>query len=366
MSKTAKPKPKTKTTQAADTKFDVSKLLAATQRIGKMTGTDLISLSLKQRKLRVSGENAGHSFTVIMDYPSKDTWEFSIAKAVLDQTLKGRKELNMSVDGSRLQFTARSFSADFPTEPFAAGPELQKDSDGIIKITAEQQERLLSAMRMAYLTSTFSSDTLFCVDMDKKRSYIACLDSMNAAILKDEGVAVPLKFSLPSSSFKTLIDMAGDGDYHLSATGAALCAWSDEWEMTLPFIQAENEFTLEGARKMVAGLGASFARCRCEDLGNALQAANIVLDIGSDVNISVTPKLLKVSGDSSKGTVVEEITAKMLASETTDFKIDGASAICLLDLAPSEFIEIGVDRNVFFIRANDETTEATYITALRN
>lgn len=315
--------------------------------------------------MRIGGENAGRSYTRLFSFDSTDSWEFCIAKATLDQTLKGRKDLTFVVDNNRLLFTAARFQADFATEPYSAGPELQKSGE-VIAIDREQQLRLLDSMQMVYMAATFSADTLFCVDMTAKQTYIGCLDTHTAAVVKSEGVKTPLKFTMPSSSFKTLLQTAAESTYKLCASGAALCAWNSEWEMTVPFVQTENDFGLEQAIKMINSLDKGVARCDGVALAKALETASSVLDVGGDVDVEVGNKRISIKGSSARGKVSEEVAAAVTGKTSCVFKLDATSAINLLNRAPGEFVDIGVTDSVFFIKANDETTQATYVAKLRS
>ncbi len=366
MSKTLKPKVKQ---SKQHPEFTTQALAAAVQQIGKITGTDSINMRLQKNVLRVSGENSGRSYARLFRYTSSDSveWEFSVAKSVLDQTLKGRKDLEFAVEDNRLKFSTKRFNADFATEPYNAGPDIQRDGN-VIPISAEQQQRLLDAMQMVFMRAAFAADTVFCVDMSAKRTYIGCLDTHSAALVKDTGVTGALDFSMPSSSLKVLLETAGEESYQLCATGAALCAWNTDWEMTVPFVQSDTELGLEQAITMMTALGDGFVRCNGADFAKALETTSSVLEIGGDVDVEISQKSLKITGSSAKGRVSEKVEASVgkVPEASRQFKLDASSAINLLNRAPGEFVDIGVTDSVFFIKANDETTEAIYVAKLRS
>jgi hypothetical protein len=349
----------TKTIETMQTK----PLAEALSLISKLTGADTISLASNKGRLRVSGENNGRSFTCSIDTVDTSVWECTIPKSILDQVLKGRKELQLFVRDARLYTAAGNFKADFATEPYNAGPEIQKANS--TKISDAQQQSLLYSKSVARLSPVFQTDTVFTVSSNPERTLAACYDGLHCALVESEGLKGKMDFSFPTATFAVIADAARNSTFNMSTTSASICAWNDDWELVLPFVQQEAERSAQQVQEFIAVFGPSMIRCNCSQLHAAISTATSAIELGGSVTLTVKDSLLLVSGQSSLGNVREKIVCKQLSKACEPFKIDPAVALSLLANSPSEYIELGVhDNRFFFIRAEDETSKITYIGAL--
>lgn len=353
----------TKKTEKTREAMAVKPLTDALALVGKLTGTIAVSLSVKAGRLRVSGDNAGRSFTMYLPVADTGTWECTIAKSILDQVLKGKRELVLFVRDARLFVQAPGFKADFSTEPYNAGPELvRKDA---VQISDTQQAMLLYAKTVARLVPVFQTDTIFTVDSNRDRTLAACYDGLHCALVESDGIKGTMAFSFPTSTFAVITDAARNSTFHLSTTSASICAWNDDWELVLPFVQQDAERSADQVLEFASVFGASLLRCSASELHDAVSAASSATELGGSVNLSFDAKTLTVQGKSSLGNVCVKVACKQLSKTADNFNIDPAIALSLLSNAPSEFIELGThDNRFFFIRAEDETRKITYIGAL--
>lgn len=341
-------------------KMELKPLTDALAIIGKITGTDLISMKLAKGVLRMNGENGGRSMTVTVPYKEKGAWELAIGKSALDQTFKGRKELDITIeDNGHIKFKANTFEAQFATQPYNSGPELHQAES--VDITEAQQDALDHGLQVASLAPVYEGDTIFCVDMNKKASLVACFDQLHFAFVEGPGVDGTLAFAFPTKTFEVVADAARKSKYKLSTTSASICAWNDNWQLVLPFIQNEVEQSIKNVKEMADSFGTSLARCSADKLIKAIESAASAIETGGAILISAKDDTIRVSGESSIGKVSERLECKRLSKKWTDLNIDPSVILSLLANVPCEFIEFGIHADkFFFIRAEDETTKITY------
>jgi hypothetical protein len=329
--------------------------------IGKITGTDMIGMKLEKGMLRVVGENAGRSLTVMVPHKDKGGWELALPKQALDQTFKGRKELDVAVESNgHITFKANTFEASFATQPYMSGPEMQRDEAK--EITEAQQAFLDNSLAVASLAPVYEGDTIFCVDISKKGCFAACFDQMHFALVEAEGISGNLSFAFPTRAFGVVSDAARKSQYTMSTTSASICAWNAEWQLVLPFIQTEVEQTINDVKGLTDSFSKGYARCSAERFYAAVQSASSALETGGAVKVSINDSgSVIVTGESSIGKVSEKIESKHLVKKWSEFSIDPTMVLSLLALVPCEFIEFGVEQDkFFFIRAEDETAKITY------
>jgi hypothetical protein len=341
-------------------KTEIKPLVDAIAIIGRITGTDLIGMKLAKKKLTLTGENGGRSMSVTIPHPAPESWECAVTKQSLDQTFKGRKELDIAMAANgHINFKASRFEASFATQPYTSGSEVQAESE--VEITEAQQELITHGVSVAALTPIYEGDTIFCVESDKKHTYIACFDQLHFALVEAAGAPGNLTFAFPTKTFETLNAASGKGSFRMSTTSAAIVAWHDNWKLILPFIQNEVAQTISDVKGLADQFGSSQLRCSSEKLYKAIEAASSAIETGGSVKIQVKDDMIRVLGSSNIGTVSEKLECKRLTKTWKDVNIDPSVAMSLLALAPSEFIEFGVHQDrFFFIRAEDETSKITY------
>jgi hypothetical protein len=341
-------------------KTELKPLVDAIAMIGRITGTDLIGLKLAKKKLMLTGENGGRSMSVTVPHNTAEHWECAVTKQSLDQTFKGRKELDIELaENGHINFKASRFEASFATQPYTTGPEVKAESE--VEITDAQQELITHGVGVAALTPVYEGDTIFCVESTKKATYIACFDQLHFALVEANGAPGNLSFAFPTKTFETLNTAAGKGSFRMSTTSAAIIAWHDNWRLVLPFIQAEVAQSINDVRTLADSLGNGQVRCAAEKLYKAIESASSAIETGGSVKIQVKDDLIRVVGTSNIGTVSEKLECKRLSKSWKDVNVDPSVAMSLLALVPSEFIEFGVHQErFFFIRAEDETSKITY------
>lgn len=340
-------------------------IVDALQKISRVTGTAQIGMRLQNRKLRLVGENESRSMAILLDADTDGDWAVSVPKSILDQSLKSRKEIDIKVVNNRLIFSAGRFDAEFATEPYSQGPELQRDSAR--RIGRDIQARLLHALEIASLSPIFETDTTFCVQMDNKASYSACFDNLHFALVEDEPVKGSLDFAFPTRSFKTIVDAALHQEYTWSTTNSSICAWNSEWELFMPYVQSESGRQIADVRALAETFGDSWVRCGARELYDAVVTATASVEEGGNLRISVKNRELTVTGSSSIGKVAQRMECKQLIRQWTDLWIDPKTLLSLLIKAPGDYIEIGAhDDKFIFIRAEDESSKATYASLLGN
>lgn len=341
-------------------KTEIKPLADAIAVIGKITGTDLIGMKLHKGVLHLVGENGGRSMSVTVPYKEKGQWELALAKSSLDQTFKGRKELDITVeDNGHIKFKANSFVAQFATQPYTNGPDLQQAE--AVDITEAQQDMLNHGLNVAALTPVYEGDTVFCVEMDKKASYVACFDQLHFALVEGPGVAGKLSFAFPTKTFEVVADAARKDNYQMSTTTASICAWNANWQLVLPFIQNEVTQSIKDVKALTDSFGRSMARCSADKLISAIESASSAIETGGAVKIAAKDGVLQVSGESSIGKVAERLEAKILTKKWVDLHVDPAVILSLLGNVPCEYVEFGSHEDkFFFIRAEDEQTKITY------
>jgi hypothetical protein len=345
--------------------IEVKYITAALQLIARVTGASQIGIRCAKRVLRIVGENESRSMAIEIPFDTDDVWEISIAKSILDQTLKSKKEVAITVVNNRLTVKANKFIAEFATEPYTSSPK--PEQSGAKPVLREQQERMTHAFNIATLAPIFEADTMFCVEQNSEASYAACFDNLHFALVENTGVKGTASFMFPTKSFKTLVDTAGDDGYRLTVTNASICAWNDNWELTLPFVQTEAARSISDVRSLADSFGESWVRCEASSLYDAVIAASSSIEEGGTLCLSVKERELLITGSSSIGRVRQKIECKQLIKAWTDLWIDPKTLLALLAIAPGEFVDLGAHDNRFlFIRAEDESSKATYASLLGN
>lgn len=342
-------------------KTETKPLVDALTRISRITGADMIGMTLTKGKLTLSGENAGRALSVSVPFKDKATWELAIPKSVLDQAFKGRKEIDLSVaENGNILFKTSAFDGNYATHPFTNSPDLVKD--GALAISSKHQDFISEALSATALSPIFESDTLFLVHLSKGSAIAACLDQLQFALYEAPAVkGAELALSFPTQTFNTVVAAAAGTDYTLAATSAAICAWAEDWTLLLPFVQNEAAQTIEDVKGLVDQFGNGMVRCSAKKFITAIQAAQTAIEVGGAIKLEVKDDVLRVSGQSSIGAVSEKLECKLLAKKARTMFINPVIVMQLLASAPSEFVEFGVhDDKFFFIRADDDAATITY------
>lgn len=347
-------------------KQTLTPMIEAMDAISRITRADDINIRVKNGKMTLHGEDVGRSYTVHVDWPSKTEHEFSVSRSAVMASLAKRRDLSFSVRNNRAVFSNAKFEAEIATSPYNERPSVKQELTPR-RISKSEQELLLRLMSTVFVpTSVGAPDATFMVKVDKKQTVAACLTAMSAAVTHVDSGGDSLEVCFPPESFRLLLSVAGEAEYNLASTGAALFAWNRDWELVLPFIQSETSASLEQAVSLVGSLGKGQLRCATSELFDALNSTNSIVDIGSDVAVSVSEKSMVLIGESSNGRVKDTVECRVLAKGVTKFKFDGGAALALVGLAPSEFIDLGISGNRLFIKAEaDDGSVITYVTVLR-
>lgn len=341
-------------------KLDVKSLVDSVSVINKITATDLIGLKLKNKKLTVTGTNSGRSMSVTSKVAEAGSWDIAISKEALDKTLKGRKELDLELEkNGHLKLSAKSFEASLATQPSLEDATLQ--AEGAIAITSEQQHIIDYGLSVASLPPIYEGDTIFCVDINKKGSTIACFDQLHFALVESSGTKGALNFAFPTKTFEVVAAAARKTSYSMSTTSAAICAWNEDWALVLPFVQTEVAQSIADVKKLASAFGPCFVRCGTSSLVSALEAALAVIETGGSVSLVAREGQLQISSESSIGKVTEKVPAKLISKKPINVRIDPSVCLSLLYNVPSEYIELGIHNdNFFFIKVEDEEFQIVY------
>ena len=345
-------------------KIQLKPLADAIHKIGRITGADLLALRLSNKLLTITGENGGRALTVTLPHEDASEWEIAIPKKSLDQTFKGRKELDISVTtdrGQQLRLAANSFVAEFATHAYTGKPELARE--GSKRVSVSQQEFMDFAYGVTSLSPIYEVDSLFFVNFESEKTVSACFDPMHFCLVEGPVVAgEPMEFSFPTKTFGVVLDAAGDDQYKMSTTSASICCWSKSWQLVLPFVQASVTNSLADIVQLTGSFGKGFARCSTAALTSAVESAATAIETGGVVKVVVGKSSLDLSASSAIGTVAESISFKRLTDQREEFCIDPNIALPLLRNVPTEYLEFGVhDHKLFFIRVEHESYNLTYV-----
>lgn len=345
-------------------KIQIKPLADAINKIGRITNTDLLALRLSKKQLTVTGENGGRSFTVTLPHEDEANWEISIPKKSLDQTFKGRKELDIAVTterGQQLRLSANSFVAEFATHPYTGKPELARENASLI--TGEQQAFMDFAYGATSIPPIYEVDTLFFVDFKADKTTAACFDPMYFCLVESEPLnGEPTSFAFPTKTFGVVLDAAGESNYKMATTSASICCWNKTWQLVLPFVQSSAVNTLDDVLGLTSSFGKGFARCSTEGFATAVEAASTAIEAGGVVKVVIGKTSLQLSASSAIGSVSESIEFKRLTDQREEFHIDPNILLPLLHNVPTEFLEFGVhDSKLFFIRVEHESHNLTYV-----
>ena len=339
-------------------KLAIKPLSNAISRVTSTTGAALIGLKLEKKVLRISADNAGRALQVKMPYAEDGSWEFTIDKSVLDGVFKGRAELDVKVeDGTRIWFSAKTFRADFATQPYGSSPELERKD--AMEISDAQQMMIDKSLEFATLSPIHEQDTQFIVQFNKDHCLAACFDGLHFAFVEGPGIKGSLEFALPTSTFAVIASAAEKSQYSLSTTSAAICAWNKDFELILPFIQQDVQQTIEDVKGLADSFGRGAALIDRRAFIDAMTAACVVAEDGSAVKLVLKKGQACISASSNTGNIEERIECKVKIECT--MLLDPQVTMNILHNVPNGPIEIGVhEERFFFVRAREDEYKATY------
>lgn len=345
-------------------KIQLKPLVDAIYKIGRITNADLLALRLSKKRLTITGERGGRSFTVTLPHEDSAEWEICIPKKSLDQTFKGRKELDVSVTterGQQLRLSANSFVAEFATHSYTGKPELAREDARLIN--AAQQSFMDFAYGATSIPPVYEVDTLFFVDFTAEKTTAACFDPMYFCLVESDAIdGEPMSFAFPTKTFGVVLDAAADEAYKMATTSASICCWNKTWQLVLPFVQSSAANTLADITGLTSTFGKGFARCNTEAFTTAVEAASTAIEAGGVVLVVIGKDSLQLSSSSAIGSVSESIQFKRLTDQREEFHIDPNILMPLLRNVPTEFLEFGVhDKKLFFIRVEHESHNLTYV-----
>jgi hypothetical protein len=336
--------------------LDVTLLNTALALVNKMAPSLNIGLRASKGRLAVSGEANGTAITAFIPYEGKDKFEVMLSKEVLDKSVKSRKQLDVEVKESTLFLrSGKTFKAELSTQPHTGTPELDKAA--ALEITADQQEILAGAIPSVMLRPVYERDVMFFVEFNKKGTAIACMDKLHFALYQAPGTKQSLSMVFPSKTFATITSAANKAEYNLAATASSICAWNDNFELLLPFVQTEVEQGIEAAIGAAAEFGKGCAIVNTHDLIKALESASATCEHGGSLSLRTGNNMIEISSNSTLGKVVESVEA---TTKKAKFSIDPNTVLDLLTCVPTEEVEIGIHNSFFFARAQDDDIKYTY------
>ena len=339
-------------------------ILDAITKISRITGTLDIALQGTKAGLVVSGGRGGRLMQITIDETVPLELQALVGKDVLVKTLSARKSMELSSTERHLILSAGKFRTELVVQPFEdLGPETQ--SAEAVKVTKAQQELIDYSLSVGRLTPIYERAMSFCIDIGPEASRTATLSNLQFCLIEAEGQKATMSGTFPAETFDTVSFAADKSDYTFLTTSSRIMASGRDWALSLPYAQNDLPQTIDDVVDLAKNFGDPNARVSREDLLTVLSAVTGVLVPGEPVELKVTEKSIEVAAHSGRGAVTDSLRAKLLGGGTCQVNIDPDVLIPFVQSCPSEYLEFGTHRDLFFVRGESDVAVVTYCSKLK-
>ena len=249
--------------------------------------------------------------------------------------LKGRKEVELSLDGTLLKIKAGRYNATLPTK------EVNKEQLALLKIESGKgtalKEDALAALKQAIELTTLS-DVYFgnplnnYVYANDGLLSVSCYDNCHFAQYRAQVKIPNLQVAIPNQYFSALWKFT-KGGISIDMSGSSFIAYGEGFRIRLPSVQATDE-NFQLVDLLLQDIRVKYStKVFTEDLHGLVQNMFTLFEPGSGFHFRGEGQQISVEIKSGKGTASEEIRAGSKTKGSVDCMVDPR---LLRELIPSK------------------------------
>ena len=305
----------------------VKDLSRAVSQVKNLTGAEHITLLVDSKGLHVAGTGKGTSVSLTIESEENKSGAVTLDFNLLSTALKGRKKVTLSVAGNQLVVKEGRYKGELTTLPLEE-IEVKGNKAEPIKITAESQKILASAIDLIALNNVYTDDPMYVwVVSSKKALIVSCFDDFHMAHYQNNAANLgQINFQLSLQTFKTLNTLSNGKSYRLELSEGTLNAYSDLFKATMPLTQAGEGMSADLVKDYLSQLKVEgWFSVTSEKLKTFLENCAAGYDGQSTpLSIKPTPKgniELAIDGNYAKVKEVMECTQKLKEGVSVDPKL---------------------------------------------
>lgn len=220
-------------------KIPVKDLAKAISQVKNLTGGEHVTLYVDSKGFHVAGSGKGTSVSLIVGAEETKNGIITIGFELFTTSLKGRKTVTLSCSGNNLTVKEGRYKVDLTTLPVEE-VEVKSTKSEPIKITAESQKTLASAIDLVSLNNVYTDEPMYVwVIGTKKALIVTCFDDFHMAHYHNKAANLgQINFQLSLQTFKTLNTLSNGKSYRLELSEGTLTAYNDLFKATMPLTQA--------------------------------------------------------------------------------------------------------------------------------
>ena len=286
--------------------------------LAKITGSQHAHLEIRDKDIFISATGNSKSLRylvegVIEEKGKEKGFGFNIFS--LQNILRGRKEIELTFDGSDITFRNKSkgskFYGDFKSIPFEK-IDIAHSADSSISIKGPNMAALTELVKYLTLENHFTSDNMnVFIKLDQDGTFATVYDDFHLAYGHNPkfGQKQKVELSLTLPMFALIESVAKGDDYVMSLSPTSVSASGLAFELSIPLLQGIESQSFDQAKTLVDQITTRKSKHQVsltiEDINQMMTNLSAVNDGSAGIEVATHKGHIKFSLASTFGKAIE-------------------------------------------------------------